>query len=456
MLDEAEQHLREGRLDAAEEAATEIFAKHPDHHETLHLLGRIRWRRGDGSGAIAHIQRAIVLPGANTIWHSDLAEMCRFEDRLDEALSHGKQGVALNPDNAEAHHNLALVHYARGEVDEAIACARRATALKPDHAAAHFGLGETLLLNGNFREGWDEYGWVWKMPGLPPLIPSEIAAGRAWYGEPLHDKALLLIADQGFGDMIQFMRYLPRAAELCRHLLIACDVELKPLIMQMLEKISKPVPMFHVWKEVPPFDSYMALSNLPCLFKTELDTIPAETSYLRADSKRLDHWRQRLQVLTPAGGRRIGLAWAGRPQHSNDRNRSISLTDLSPLAELDDVTLLSLQKGPASAQAGGYYGAAPFVNLGPEIRDFMDTAAIIANLDLVVTVDTAVAHLSGALGRRTAVLLPFASDWRWLRHRSDSPWYPSVRLYRQPRPKDWQSVVTELVRDIRQAKRGSL
>ncbi len=450
MFEIAEKHLREGRLDAAEQAATEVVAANPDHHKALHLLGLIRWRRGDGPGAIAYIERAIALPGANAIWHSDVAEMCRVEGRLDQALSHCKRAVKLSPDNADAHYNLGLIHSDRGEIDEAIAHERQAIELRPDHAAAHFELGEALLLAGQFREGWEEYEWAWKVPGIPTLIPADVGAGRGWNGEPLHDKTLLLIADQGFGDVIQFMRYIPRAAERCRELVVACSVEVKPLITHMVEKISKPVRMFQIWKEVPFFDHYMALSSLPRLFGTELNTIPAETPYLQADAERAECWRQRLEALTMAGHRRIGLVWAGRPQHLNDRNRSIAFSEFAPLATLEDVTIISLQKGAGGAQVGSYYGAAPLINLGPEIKDYADTAAIIANLDLVVTVDTSVAHLTGALDRPASILLPFAPDWRWLRHRSDSPWYPSVRLYRQPKPREWTSVIGALTQDIRE------
>jgi hypothetical protein len=450
MFDIAKKHLHEGRLDAAAETAAKILAANPDHHETLHLLGLVHWRRGDLPGAIEHIERAIALPGAGATYYSDVAEMCRVEGRLDSALNHCKRAVTLEPNNADAHYNLGLIHYDRGELDEAIICERRAIELKPDYASAHFELGEALLFTGQFREGWEEYEWAWKVPGVPRLIPPEIAAERNWRGEPLDDKTLLVIADQGFGDVIQFMRYIPRVVERCRDLIIACGIEVKPLIAQMLERIPKPVHVFQVWKEAPAFDHYMALSSLPRLFRTELDTIPDEIPYLRADPERLEHWRQRLQVLTMAGHKRIGLVWAGRPEHLNDRSRSIALNELAPLAELDDVTLVSLQKGNGAKQIGSYYGAAPFINLGPEIKDFTDTAAIIANLDLVIAVDTSVAHLTGALGRRCAILLPFAPDWRWLQHRSDSPWYPSLRLYRQPQPKDWQSVISALVCDLRE------
>jgi ADP-heptose:LPS heptosyltransferase len=184
------------------------------------------------------------------------------------------------------------------------------------------------------------------------------------------------------------------------------------------------------------------------LFKTEIDTIPAQVPYLRADPARAAHWKKRLGTLAPAGYRRIGVVWAGRPEHGNDRKRSMALKQLAPLAALDRVVLVSLQKGPAGGQIGGYFGPAPLINLAPEIGDFVDTAAIIDALDLVVTVDTSVAHLAGAMAKPVCVLLPFAPDWRWLRNRHDSPWYPSVRLFRQNRPGDWSDAVARLAEFI--------
>jgi hypothetical protein len=448
MLDVAQQHLHEGRLDAAEQIVAEILGKHPDHHHALHLLGMIRWRRGDGAGAIATIKRAVATPDADFGWHSALAEMCRVEGRLDEALHHGLQGVALAPESADAHYNLGIVHFDRGEIAESIACERRAIAINPGHPSAHFELGEALLLEGDLRAGWDEYEWRFRLNGVPPLVPNVQDAERFWNGEPLHDKTLLVIADQGFGDVIQFMRYIPRIAAQCYDLVIACGAEVTPLIARMLEKVPKKVRMFQLWKDAPAFDCYIALSSLPRLFGTELDTIPAETPYLRADTDRFDHWRHRLRALTPTGHRRIGLVWSGRTGPNASPNRAMTLDALAPLSTLSGVTLMSLQKSGAGAQVSHYYGAAPLINLAPDIRDFQDTAAIIENLDLVVTIDTSVAHLSGALGRPTAILLQFAADWRWLRHRTDSPWYPSARLYRQTKPRDWSSVVDQLMRDL--------
>lgn len=251
---------------------------------------------------------------------------------------------------------------------------------------------------------------------------------------------MLLIADQGYGDVIQFARYIPWAAARCREIAIACSPEIRDVVAQQ----HGAAMIFDQWETRPDFAAYCPLSGLPRLAKTTLETIPAPIPYLRADPQKTAGWAERLSVLAPAGYRRVGIAWAGRPTHVNDRNRSAALASFAPLAELARMTLVSLQKGPAQAQIGAYWGRAPLVNLGPEIADFTDTIAILEALDLVVSVDTAVAHLAGAMGRPVCLMLPFAPDWRWLLDRADSLWYPSARLFRQPAPLQWEPVVAEI------------
>ncbi len=408
-----------------------------DSRHPLHRLGVDHFRRGEIAQAIDCIERAITQSVDPSVCHRDLSEMLRLQGRLDEAVEHGRRAVALAPGDCDAHYNLGLVHYERCEIDDAIACQRRVIAQKPDHAAAHFELGEALLLQGDYAAGWDEYEWSFKMPGVPPPMPP--TEKPYWEGDTL-DGTLLLVIDQGFGDAIQFMRYIPRAAKRCRDLVIACSAEMTPLVSQL----SGNAKLFRLWRDAPTFDRHARFSSLPRLFKTELDSIPAQVPYLRADPARAAQWKKRLNALAPSGYRRIGVVWAGRPEHGNDRNRSMTLNRLAPLAALDRVVLVSVQKGPPGAQVGSYFGAAPLINLAPEITDFGDTAAIIDALDLVVTVDTSVAHLAGAMAKPTCVLLSFAPDWRWLRDRHDSPWYPSVRLFRQSRAGDWSDAVERL------------
>ncbi|MBI3515529.1 MAG: glycosyltransferase family protein [Proteobacteria bacterium] len=438
-LAQAAAHEQAGRFAEAAALYDAILAAEPDHADALHLRGVIAYRNGELARAIALIERATAVNDTVALFHRNLCELCRLAGRTDDAIRHGRRAVALAPDDAHAYYNLGLAHYDRLEIDQASACQRAALAREPGFAGAHFELAETLLLRGDLAAGWDEYEWRWQLPSAPP----ELRALRQplWSGEPLADRRLLLIADQGFGDTIQFARYIPLAAARCANLIVACSPQMTPVIAQLAGAAA----IHEVWDRIPPYDLQCPLSSLPRAFGTTLDTIPAPIPYLHADPAKSAHWRQRLDALLPRGYRRIGLVWAGRPAHENDRNRSLALDRLAPLAGLPGIALVALQLGPAQAQIGGFYGAAPLVNLAPEIADFTDTLAILDNLDLVVAVDTAVAHLAGAMAKPVFVLLPYAPDWRWLLDRTDSPWYPTARLFRQPALRDWDAVINNLI-----------
>jgi hypothetical protein len=307
-------------------------------------------------------------------------------------------------------------------------------ALDPSAPGPHFQLAETLLLRGEFTEGWREYEWRFRIAGAARPFPP--CNRPQWDGTPLAGGKLLLVADQGYGDAIQFGRYIPWVCERCPDVVVAADPVMHPLIRQ----VSSAVQLVDRWDRCPPFAAYCPLSGLPRLHGTTLETIPGGVPYLHADPARTASWRARMQNLIQPDIRRIGIVWAGRPAHSNDCNRSATLAAFGPLADLDGTALISLQKDAGQAAIGSYFGRAPLLNLGAEIADFGDTMAIIEGLDLVVTVDTAVAHLAGAMGTPTWILLPYAPDWRWLLERDDSPWYPSVRLFRQSQAGDWSGV----------------
>jgi hypothetical protein len=220
---------------------------------------------------------------------------------------------------------------------------------------------------------------------------------------------------------------------------------MQPIVAQIVPDVR----LFDHWQDAPDYAAYSSFSGLPKRYALRMDNIPARGAYLRADPALTEAWRRRIAALTPPGYRRIGIAWAGRPSHNNDFNRTASLDDFAPLAASEKTVLVSLQKGTAQSQVGRYLGRAPLLNLGPEIHFYADTMAILEVLDLLVSVDTSVAHLAGAMGRPAWVLLPFAPDWRWLLQRTDSPWYPSLTLFRQPRPKDWGSVMQRVVAALR-------
>jgi tetratricopeptide (TPR) repeat protein len=418
-----------------------VLAHFPHQPDALHLKGLAEAAAGRNAAAAPLIEAAIAHGLDQALYHRNITAIYERLGRLDEAVAAGRRAVALDATDAQSYHNLTIAHMRRLELDESIACARVALALNPALPGAHFALAEALLLRGDFAEGWREYEWRFRIKGAAQPMPA--TAQPAWDGAPMPHGTLLLVADQGYGDVIQFSRYVLWAAARCPGLIIACDAEMRGFLVQL-------APQAHFvsdWAECPPYTAWAVLSGLPFLHGTTLENIPAQSHYLQADAALAAQWRARLDRLAPAAHRRIGLVWAGRPAHSNNHNRSMKLATLLPLFDAPDVTFVSLQKGPAAAEAGACFFRAPLLNLAADIESFADTAAILAALDLVITVDTAVAHLAGALGRPAWVLLPFAPDWRWLLGRSDSPWYPGLRLFRQRAPGEWDMPVKQ-VRDV--------
>jgi Flp pilus assembly protein TadD len=423
-----------GRLSEAEKILDHILSAAPDEPAALHQKGVLLFRMGRHLAAAEMIERAISVAPDIMAFRRNLCPIYERLGRYDDALRVGRQALDRDFHDFQTLHNLAVTHYRRLELDQSIACARRALALDPAAPGPHFELAEALLLRGEFAEGLREYEWRYRIAGAPPLLPPNNRPH--WDGAPLFDATLLLIADQGFGDSIQFCRYIPWVCARCPQVVVVADPLMHPLIRQThpgLELVSH-------WDRCPPFAAYCPLSGLPRLHGTTLDTIPGKLPYLHADPARTAAWRARLRDLLQPGTRRIGIVWAGRPTHNNDCNRSMRLSALAPITSLDGISLVSLQKGPAQSGIAEYFGRAPLLNLGAEIADFVDTMAIIETLDLIITVDTAVAHLAGAMGKPVWILLPYAPDWRWLLERSDSPWYPTARLFRQPGPGDWASV----------------
>jgi tetratricopeptide (TPR) repeat protein len=435
-------HEQAGRLDAAEGILRQVIAEKDDHHPALHLLAIVAFKQNRVDLSVQLAEQSIALAPTHALYHRNICEMYRVQGRFDDALAAGRRAAGLAPEDVHSYHNLGVLHYHRLELDEAIASCERALALDPEFAGAHFGIAESSLLRGDFERGWEEYEWRLKLANAPTLLPP--TERPQWDGGPLADGILLLIADQGYGDVIQFSRYIPWAAARCGQLAFACGSELHPVVARLIGSGI----LFDHWERAPEFAAYSPLSSLPRLAGTRPDTIPAATPYLRADPAKSARWAERLGALLPPDYRRIGIVWAGRPTHYNDRNRSTMLATFAPLAEIPGVALVSLQKGPAQTQIGGYWGRAPLVNLGPELRDFGDTMAVLECLERVIVVDTSVGHLAGAMGKEACVMLPYAPDWRWLLGRADSPWYPSVRLFRQGPDRSWQPVIAAIAREF--------
>lgn len=354
------------------------------------------------------------------------------ESLLREVLSH-------QPDDLNALQALACALTEQGEIDRAIVAYESALSYKPDHAGARWGVSLLRLLKGDFARGWIDYEARWEaVPALRrPNFPQPL-----WDGSDLKGRRILLYPEQGFGDLIQAIRYvsLVRAAG-------ARSVVFAPPELRRLWQTHPDIDRIVTEADVQPeFDVHCPLMSLPRLFGTTLQTIPAPVPYLSADGSMSDLWKRRLSAQPP--GLKVGLSWAGRPTHLNDRNRSLALSTLAPLGRLSGVRYYSLQKGEAGQQAAAPPAGMQLVDWTHEIRDFADTAALVVNLDLVICCDSAVAHLAGALGKPVWVLLPFVPDWRWQLDRDDSPWYPTMRLFRQTRTGDWPSVVERVAREL--------
>jgi hypothetical protein len=439
----AAEYERAGKLAESDRLLGHILSVAPAQPDTLHLSGIVAFRLGREQEALAKIEQAIAVGIDTPLYLRNICEVYRTMGRLDDAVAAARRAVELAPNDPLCLHNLAIIQYERLEIDESIATAERALLMDNTLAGAHFELAEALLVKGEMARGWEEYEWRFRIQSAPPLMPK--TDKPQWDGSSFDDATLLLIADQGFGDVIQFSRYIPWAAERCPKIAVACAKEMRGILNQ----IHPGLILFDKWETCPPFRAFCPLSGLPRLHGTRLDNVPAPIPYLRADPARAAKWRERLAPLAPPSYRRVGIVWAGRPTHNNDRRRSASLAAFAPIAALPRVALVSLQKGPSTDQAGRYYGRAPLINVGAEIDDYDDTMALLDCLDVVVTVDTSVGHLAAAMGRPVWILLATAPDWRWLLGRSDSPWYPTVRLFRQTVARQWDDVLIRAAAELR-------
>ena len=378
--------------------------------------------------------------------HEFLGRACFQQGRTDQAMIALRKAVALGPNRASAWISLGLGLLESAQFDEAQECFHKAMALAPQDPVAQANAGMTDLLAGRWLEGWPRYQQRLQLPNLD--MERFQVPGPLWDGQALKGRTLLVHGEQGMGDLIQFCRYVPRiVAERGGPVVLVCHPPLKPLL--------RTVP--GVWEVVakgdqtPPYHYRTWIMNLPGVFQTTPATIPADIPYLSADPQRVVHWGQR---LTDGPRRfRVGLAWAGNPKFGGDHKRSMSLATLAPLARVPNVAFYSLQKGGRPNDA--FPPELALQDFTAELTDFADTAALVMNLDLVISVDTAVAHLAGALGRPVWTLLPRIPDWRWLLDREDTPWYPTMRLFRQTTPGAWGPVLERVVQEL-QAKSAAL
>jgi tetratricopeptide (TPR) repeat protein len=506
VLMRAEQLRQQGQLAEAKALCQQVVAAQPRHAEALHLLGIVLHQAGDAAGAIEMLQRAVAANPGVPLYHSNLGEMLRLAHRLDEAVAAGERAVALHPGYAHALNNLGIAHYDRreyeqaaecyrraiardpafaeahnnlgnayrimhkleesitsfdralrlkpnyvdaianqasalhliGRIDDAIAAYRKAIAMQPMHANAHSGVGLLYLMNGDLAEGWYEYEWRFRSTdGAAPTLP-----GAVWGGETLEGRRILVYSEQGFGDALQFCRYLPLLRERGATVFLRVPPPLKTLMAESMPWLQISSDMK---APLPAYDCHCALLSLPHRFETRMATIPATVPYLRAPGAALARWAER---IPPAPSElKVGIVWAGSKLHVNDRNRSIPLADWAPLFAVEGVRFFGLQVGEEARQVAD----APegkVTDLSLLLTDYVETAAAVQQLDLVIAVDTSVVHLAGALARPAWVLLPWVPDWRWLRDRDDNAWYPTIRLFRQPARLAWEPALAQVALEL--------
>ena len=505
-------HCRnEGRLMEAEAVCRQILQAQPNAPEAEHLLGVIAHQNGKLADAIEHVQRASKLAPQVALFHANLGEMLRLAGRPKLAVDEARRALAIEPDMpaalsnlgvalyelkeyeeaartqrkaiaaapnfAEAHGNLGNALHALRKFDEAIAAYRRAVELKPDyadgwanygttlhhsggfdegiaalrraialaphHANAHSGLGILLLMRGEFGEGLDEYEWrLRSTERTGPRFPE-----IPWAGESLASKHIYVQAEQGFGDTLQFARYITPLAQRAGRVTLRVHQQLVTLLCESLPGIT----VLGDRGDPAPYQCDAVLLSLPRLFKTRLESIPSDVPYLRTPADAAQRWSKHLAKLQ---GLKVGLVWAGNPEHVNDSRRSLDLKALAPLFAVPGISFASLQFGPRTADLKKLKGKPGIEDLGARFEDFADTAGAINALDLVITVDTSVAHLAGALGKPVWVLLPWVSDWRWMLHREDNPWYPTMRLFRQKRDESWAEIVPRIAGELAAVVQG--
>ncbi len=483
LLRRATEHQRGGEDGAAEECCRQILALQPEHTGASRLLAHslafqahAHQERGEVDAAIESYEESLALDPGQAQARNNLGNLYKGRGRIQDAIAAYRDAVAIDGGLAEAQLNLGITLWNIGENVQAIACLRTALELwpafaeagvglgylleqegdamgalecfrgaiaaKPDFAEAHFNYALQLLLHGEYRTGWKEYEWRVRLPGFDEKWPE--AGGLRWDGSPLEGRSILLFAEQGFGDAIQFVRYVPMVAERGGTVMVRCQPKLKAL----LESVPGVSAVLTTEEPVPAYDICSFLMSLPHLFGTSLETIPASVPYVRPDAGKALRWKARLAANDAL--LKVGLCWATDAQSRISSLKSLTLEMLAPLGTIPGVTYYSLQKGVAASQALQPPQGMTMIDLSTEIEDFSDTAALISNLDLVISIDTATAHLAGAMGRRVWTMTHFPPDWHWLLRREDSPWYPSMRLFRKGPADAWEQVVSRVGEAVRQ------
>ena len=422
---------REGNLDYAKYVYQHVLGIDPQNADALHLLGVSVYQSEQYDIAINLITQAIQIDSTKPLFFTNLGNAFQKQGKSEKSVQAYQKAIQIQPGYAEAYFNLGNSLREQGKLKESTQALQKAIQIQPDYADAHFNLAMLLLLQGQFVEGWEKYEWRWDSS----LKSQKRNFKRPlWDGTSLSSKSILIYAEQGFGDSIQFARYIDLFPDTAT-IIVACQPALKSLL-KSIECIDTLVTK---GEDIPNFDFHAPIVSLPHIFGTVLETIPAKIPYLYPDKNPDFSF-----LSDDERDLKVGIAWAGSPTHINDRNRSISLNNFKCLLDIKGCEFFSLQVGEHHRDIKQCGYSRIIKDLGKQFTNFHHTASVILQLDLVISVDTAVAHLAGALGKPVWTLLPFIPDWRWMLNRSDSPWYPSMTLFRQRKRGDWHSVFQEI------------
>ncbi len=509
------EHHHAGRLQQAEQIYRQIIAAEPNNAEALHLMGAISCENGAYEESVEHLKRALALrphfpealntlglalhgqgnlDGAISCYQRALSLTPAFpdalnnlglalqnQDKMDQAVNFHRRAISVSPAFAQAHYNLGnalkrmgnleeasaayhraieinpgyldaynnlgTTYHRLGRIRESLDCFERALSIDPNFAEAHWNQSLPILLTGNFDLGWQEYEWRSKA-GV--LAPRNFQRPR-WQGEDLNERSILVYSEQGLGDTIQFVRYAQVLRTKGGRVIFECE----PPLLKLLARCSGIDELVPHGSPLPDFHYHIPLLSVPRVLKTTLQTIPSAAPYLSADPTLVQLWRDRLREVA---GFKIGINWHGREGYPDSRTRDVPLEQFAKLSEIPGVQLISLQKGRGQSELAARSDRFPIIDPGPMDTDhgaFMDTAAIMMSLDLVITSDTAIPHLAGALAVPVWTLLPVVPDWRWLLDRSDSPWYPTMRLFRQTSRGDWTSVFEQISAELQKLVKRS-
>jgi tetratricopeptide (TPR) repeat protein len=425
-------YKKRGMLDEAVSCYEKSLKLNPQSPQVLNNLGNALRGKGEFDEAIRCYEKALRIDPAYINPRNNLGfaylEMAEF----DKAIKCFSTLLTMSPDYSEAHNNLGIAFRETSQFAEALESFKRALHLNPDFEEAHQNLSALYLLLGNFQDGWREYRWFWNQRG-----PYHELQKPLWDGSDIRGQTILLHAGAGFGDTIQFIRYVPMIKGRGASIIVGCQKEIGTL----LKGVGGIDQIVIEGERIPHFDIQSSMFRLPIIFETTINNIPDRVPYITVNPQLISKWRD---VFLNKRAFKIGLTWAGGHRIGMYRYRVCPSELFSCLSDLKNVVFYSLQVGIHKDEIQSLPRDLNLIDLTAEIKDFSDTAALIENLDVVISVDTSVAHLAGALGKPVWTLLPQVPDWRWMLNRADSPWYPTMRLFRQPSPGDWNSVISKL------------